>query len=118
MSFYLVEKNSKFMLHILQVFYMCTLCDSTNINTIIKFDLICSYHVTGNGFKGRSVWYLPVRNTHAHTLLKECTPSSNGIVRGWLFPEFGAELQLDNCTLKITLNIYIYIYIYRAEQQT
>ena len=33
--FYLIEQHSKFLLHILQVLYMCTLCDSTNINTII-----------------------------------------------------------------------------------
>jgi len=31
--FYLIEKHSKFLLHTLQVLYMCTLCDSTNINT-------------------------------------------------------------------------------------
>ena len=33
----LIEQHSKFLLHTLQVFYMCTLCDSTNINTIIQF---------------------------------------------------------------------------------
>jgi hypothetical protein len=35
--FYLIEQHSKFMLHALQVLYMCTHCDSTNINTIIEF---------------------------------------------------------------------------------
>jgi len=35
--FYLIEQQSKFLLHTLQVLYMCTICDSTNINTIIKF---------------------------------------------------------------------------------
>jgi len=35
--FYLIEQHSKFLLHILQVLYMCTVCDSTNINTIIEF---------------------------------------------------------------------------------
>ena len=34
--FYLIEQHSKFLLHTLQVPYMCTLCDSTN-NTIIEF---------------------------------------------------------------------------------
>ena len=33
--FYLIEQHSKFLLHTLQVLYMCTLCDSTNINTVI-----------------------------------------------------------------------------------
>ena len=33
--FYLIEQHSKFLLHTLQVLYMCILCDSTNINTII-----------------------------------------------------------------------------------
>ena len=35
---------------------MCTLCDPTNINTIIQFVPNCSYHVTGNGFNGDSDW--------------------------------------------------------------
>ena len=35
--FYLIEQHSNFLLHTLQVLYMCTLCDSTNINTIIEF---------------------------------------------------------------------------------
>jgi len=35
--FYVIEQHSKFLLHTLQVLYMCTLCDSTNINTIIEF---------------------------------------------------------------------------------
>jgi len=34
--FYLIKQHSKFLLHTLQVLYMCTLCDSTNINTIMK----------------------------------------------------------------------------------
>jgi len=41
---------------------------------------------------------------HAPCLLKLCIPSSNGIVRWWLFPEFGAELPLDNCTPTVILN--------------
>jgi len=35
--FYLIEQHTKFLLNTLQVLYMSTLCDSTNINTIIKF---------------------------------------------------------------------------------
>jgi len=35
--FYLIEQHSKFLLHTLQVLYICTLSDSTNINTIIEF---------------------------------------------------------------------------------
>ena len=52
--FYLIEQYSKFLLHILQVLYMCTLCDSTNINTIIEFVPNCSEHVSGDGFNGGS----------------------------------------------------------------
>jgi hypothetical protein len=33
--FYLIEQHSKFLLHTLQVLYMCNLCDSTNTNKII-----------------------------------------------------------------------------------
>ena len=34
--FHLIKQHSKYMLHNLQVLYMCTLCDSTNINTHLK----------------------------------------------------------------------------------
>ena len=48
--FYLIEQHSKFLLHTLQVLYICTLCDSANINTIIEF----VPHVSGDGFNGGS----------------------------------------------------------------
>jgi len=118
------RKHSNFLLHILQVLYMCTLCDSTNINKIIEFVANCSYLVGGNSFNGNSGWYLPFRNTYAPCLMKLCIMPSNGIVRVWLFPEFGAELPLDNCTLTTILHtlvyinkyIYTYIYIYIKSQ--
>ena len=34
--FYVIEQHSKFLLHTLQVLHMWSLCDSTNINTIIE----------------------------------------------------------------------------------
>jgi len=34
---YLTEQHSKFLLHTVQVLYMCTVCDSTDSNTIIQF---------------------------------------------------------------------------------
>ena len=40
--FYLIEQHFKFLLHTLQVLCMCTLCDSTNFNTIIEFVRNCS----------------------------------------------------------------------------
>jgi len=50
-------------------------------------------------------WFVPsVPDTHAPCRLKLCIPPSNGIVRLWLFPEFGAELPLDNCTPTVILN--------------
>ena len=150
--FYLIEQYSKFLLHTLQVLYMCTLCDSTNINTMMGF----VPHVSGDGFNGGSDSYLQFRHTHfsppdthapcipvpsvprytrtlyirtfsppIHThpvysylqfrdtqapcLLKLCIAPSNGIVRWWLFPEFGAELPLDNCTPTIILNNPVYV---------
>jgi len=106
--FYLTEQHSKFLLHTLQVLYMWTLCESTNINTIIEF----VPHVSGDGFKGGSDSYHQFRYTHPPCLLKLCIAPSNGIVRLWLFPEFGVELPLDNCTSTIILNNPVYIYIY------
>ena len=41
---------------------MCTLCDSTNINTIIEFVPNCLYHVSGDGFNGGSDSYLQFRD--------------------------------------------------------
>jgi len=83
---------------------MCTLCDSTDINTIIEF----VPYVDGDGFNGGSDSYLQFRDTHAPCILKLCIPPSNGIVRWWLFHEFAAELQLDNCTPTIILNNPVY----------
>ena len=51
---YSVEQHSKFLLHTLQVLYMCTIFDSTNINTIIEF----VPHISGDGFIGGSDSYL------------------------------------------------------------
>jgi len=42
---------------------MCILCDSTNINTIIKFVPNCFWHVSGDGFNGSSDSYLQFRDT-------------------------------------------------------
>ena len=41
---------------------MCTLGDSTNINTIIEFVANCLYHVSGDGFNGGSDSYLQFRD--------------------------------------------------------
>jgi len=98
-----------FLLHTIQVLYRCTLCDSTNINTMIEF----VPHVSGDGFNGGFDSYLQSRDTHATCRLKLCIPPVNGIVRWWLFPEFGADLPLDNCTPTIILNNPVYIYIYK-----
>ena len=104
MFFYLIEQHSKFLLHTVQVLYMCTLCNSTNINTIIEFVPNCLWHVSGDGFNGGSDSYLHFRYIQAPCLLKLCKPPSNGIVRLWLFPEFDAELPLDICIPTIILN--------------
>jgi len=37
--FCLIEQHSKFLLHTVQVLYMCTLCDSTNINMVSVSDI-------------------------------------------------------------------------------
>ena len=68
MFFLFNRKHSKFLLHTLQVLYMCTLCDSTNINTIIEF----VPHVSGDGFNGGSDSYLQFR-IHTHPVSWNCT---------------------------------------------
>jgi len=42
---------------------MCTLCDSTNINTKIEFVPNYLKHVSGDGFSGCSDSYLQSRDT-------------------------------------------------------
>ena len=61
--FYLIEQYSNFLLHTLQVLYMCTLCDSTNINRVIEFVPNCLSHVSGDGSNGGSDSYLQFRDT-------------------------------------------------------
>ena len=76
--FYLIEQYSKFLLHTLQVLYICTLYDSTNINTIIEFVPNCLYHVSGDGFSGGSDSYLQFRDTYGKrkniNLILDVTP--------------------------------------------
>ena len=105
MFFYLIEQHCTFLLHTLQVLSICTLCDSTNINVINDF----VQHVSGDGFSGSSDSSLQLWDTRAACLLKLCIPPSNGIIRWWLFPKFGAELPLDNCTLTVILNNPVYL---------
>ena len=87
---------------------MCTVCDSTHINTIIQF----VPHVSGDGFNGGYESYLQFRDTHAPCLLKLCIRPSNGTARWWLFPEFGAKLSPDNCTPTINLNNPVQFYTF------
>jgi len=47
---------------------MCTVCDSTNINTIIEFVPL----VSGDGFNGGSDSYLQFRDTHTHPVFWNC----------------------------------------------
>ena len=102
-----IEQLSKFLLHTLQVLYMCTICDSTNINTIIEFVL----HVSGDGFSGGSDTYCTFSSgIHTHPV------PWNGVYHlrlelsdGGCVPEFGAELPLDNCTPTIVLNNPVYL---------
>ena len=61
--FHLTEQHSQFLLHNLQVLYMCTVCNSTNINTIIQFVSNCLQHVSSDGFNGGSDSYLQFRDT-------------------------------------------------------
>jgi len=65
--FNLIEQHSKFLLHTLQMIYICTLCDSTNINTIIEF----VPHVSGDGFSGGSDSYFQFR-IHKHPVSCNC----------------------------------------------
>jgi len=95
--FYFIEQHSKLLLHTLQVLYMCTVCDSTNINTIIEF----VPYVSGDCFNGGSDSYLQFRDTNAPCLLKLCIPPSSGIVGWWLLSRFwcgiaAGQLYPDN----------------------
>ena len=98
--FYLIEQHSKFLLHNLQVLYMCTVCDQ-HYNPARSACRRWRFQ-----WRFRSVPSVP--DTHAPCLLKLCIPPSSGIVRWRVFPEFGAELPLDRCTPTIILNNPVY----------
>jgi hypothetical protein len=66
-TFYLIEQHSKFLLHTLQVLYICTLCDPTNINTTIE------YVSTQNDFSLRFVAIL-VNCAPSGEMHNYCTP--------------------------------------------
>jgi hypothetical protein len=87
--FYLIELHSIFLLHTLQVLYMCTVCDSTEINLIIEF--VCSMSPV---MISMAVLFLlnthPVSRNYVYHLRIELSD-------GFFFPEFGAEFPLDNC---------------------
>ena len=51
------------LLHTLQVLYICTLCDSTNINMINEFVPNCLQRVSGDGLNGGSDSYLQFLDT-------------------------------------------------------
>ena len=115
--FYLTEQHSKFLLHILQVLYMCTLCDSTNINTIIEFVPNCLQHVSGDGFNGGSDSYLQFRDTCGKrrniNLILDVTPQKE-ITWGFICRtrwELLKPRQSFRITLCVCVCIYIYIYI-------
>ena len=109
--FYLIEQHSKFLLHTLQVFYMRTLCDSTNINTIMEF----VPHVSGDGFNGGSDYYLQFRDTCGKRrniiLILDVTPQKE-ITWGciWSVLCMTPTIILNN-PVRVCVYIYIYIYI-------
>jgi len=89
MFFYLIEQHSKFLLHTLQVLSAASYrwfsrTPYERLSGLLH--LLFCYRRPASAFPF----------THAPCLLKLCIPPSNGIVRWWLFPEFGAELPLDN----------------------
>ena len=88
--YYLIEQHSKSLLHTLQVLYMCTVCDSTNINTIIEFVPNSLYHVSGDGFNGRSDSYLQFRDTCGKEEEHKPDPWRNPIERNHM------NLHLEN----------------------
>ena len=54
-------------------------------------------------------WFVPSVPGYTRTLSLETVHTTfDGIVRWWLFPEFGAELPLDNCTPTIIFNNPVY----------
>ena len=78
--FYLTEQHSKFLLHTLQVLYIRTVCDSTNINTIIEFVPNCLQHVNGDGFSGGSECYLQFRDTCTYTAIVRYVTKTGSVV--------------------------------------
>jgi len=107
--FYLIEQHSQFLLHNLQVLYMCTLCDSTNINTIIEFVpnlqvvktpiIILNNPVCPNICKCRCIsvtrkWIIGLMSAVSHKtdIIQRlwCTRRVSLPIRGWYFTDLSA----------------------------
>ena len=99
---------------------MCTLCDSTNINTIIGFVPNCLQHVSGDGFNGGSDSYRQFRDTCGKrrniNLILDATTQKE-LTWGCVW-RTRWQLLKPRQSLRITLNTYIYtythIYIYQC----
>jgi len=88
--FYIMEQHSKILLHTVQVLYMCTLCGSTNINTIIdnhcwhatnslertRISCWCLYNHKGCTYRApvryvTKIWSVVLLNKKIHILLSQ-----------------------------------------------
>ena len=91
---------------------MCTLCDSTNINTIIEFVPNCLYHVSGDGFNGGSDSYLQFWDIYGKRrniiLILDATPQKE-ITWGFIWR---TRWQVVKTPTIVSNNpVYIFIYI-------
>ena len=75
-SFYLIEQHSQFMLHTLQVLYMCTVCDSTGLFEMIV-GVLTTCHTQYTSDSSICIFYLIEQHSQflLHTLqvLYMCT---------------------------------------------
>jgi len=74
--FYLTEQHSKFLLHTLQLLYMCTLCDSTGLLEMIV-GVLTTRHTQYTSDSSICVFYLTEQHSkfllHTLQLLYMCT---------------------------------------------
>ena len=99
--FYLIEQHANFWLHTLQVLYMCILCDSTNINTIIEFVPNCLQHVSGDGFNGGSdsCMFVESQRVHIQSTYKVCNKNLEccSIIQKITYTPIASVLCMTSC---------------------
>ena len=113
--FYLIEQHFKFLLHTLQVLYLCTLCDSTGLFKMIV-GVLTTCHTQYTSDSSICIFYLIEQHSkfllHTLQVLYMCTLcDSTGLFEMIVW-------VLTTCHTQYTSDSSIYVFFYLIEQHS